>query len=335
MKNLILGFILLTGYLNALVYEDALDGTTSGWSVYDNSPSGATISNVSDPAKDRAISLSGSGLSNGYRFDLQHTTNTTLQWDMKFNEHFTVFVLVKTQNNGLRFLIYNDVLDDGSANPIGLGVDASDNSWHTFSRDLNADLLARYGDATDSVVTVDAFMVRGSGLITNISSSVGTIIEDAEDNLTMGWSVYDNLPSGATISNVTDVEQGQVIELSGSGIYNGYMLGHWGSNGFKLENKNLSWKMKYDEMFSVYIIVKTEDGNRYLWYTAEDSDRGVQLGGRYIHHGLGADAIDGQWHTFSRDLESDLQEYLPDLNVLGINAFLVRGSGRIDDIQAF
>ena len=158
------------------------------------------------------------------------------------------------------------------------------------------------------------------------------VIEDAEDGKTVGWSIYDNNPSGATISNVIDSKQGRVIALNGAGLKNGYMLGHWGFNGFNLINKKLSWKMKYDEMFSVYIIVKTEDGNRYLWYTAEDTDRGVVLGGRYIHHGLGADAIDGTWHTFTRDLEADLQDYASSLHVLKVNAFLVRGSGYIDDI---
>ena len=158
------------------------------------------------------------------------------------------------------------------------------------------------------------------------------IIEDAENNETTGWSIYDNEPSGATVSNVIDAEQGRVIALNGNGIKNGYMLGHWGYNGFNLTNKKLSWKMKYSEKFSIYIIIKTEDGNRYLWYTAEDNDRGLVLGGRYIHHGLGADAIDGTWHTFTRDLEVDLQKYLSKLHVLKVNAFLVRGSGYIDDI---
>lgn len=159
-------------------------------------------------------------------------------------------------------------------------------------------------------------------------------IEDAEDGTTSGWSVYDNNPSNATISNVVDAEQGKVIALSGEGMHNGYMLGHWGSVGFHIGNKKLSWKMKYDEMFTVYIIVKTEDGNRYLWYTPKDSSMGLVWGGRYIHHGLGADAVNGEWHTFSRDLEVDLQKYSPELHVLEIKAFLVRGSGYIDDIQA-
>ncbi len=179
------------------------------------------------------------------------------------------------------------------------------------------------------IFLASAFMIFGTSLNAN-----NIIIENAEDGIITGWSVYDNNPTGATISNVVDAEQGKVIALNGTGLKNGYMLGHWGSNGFNLINKKLSWKMKYDEIFSVYIIVKTEDGNRYLWYTAEDTDRGVVLGGRYIHHGLGADAIDGTWHTFTRDLEADLQDYASSLHVLKVNAFLVRGSGYIDDIMS-
>ena len=169
-------------------------------------------------------------------------------------------------------------------------------------------------------------------IFTGSLNAIETIIEDAEDGTIAGWSVYDQNPSNATISNVLDKEQGKVIALNGEGILNGYMLGHWGSKGFKIAKKKLSWKMKYSEMFSVYIIVKTEEGNKYLWYTAEDNSRGLVLGGRYIHHGLGANAMNGTWQTFSRDLEADLQEYSPDLSVLKINAFLIRGSGYIDDI---
>lgn len=178
------------------------------------------------------------------------------------------------------------------------------------------------------------FLALGFMVFAGSLNADETIIEDAEDGTTSGWSIYDPNPLGAAISNVVDTEQGKVIKLTGSGTANGYMLGHWGSNGFKIANKKLSWKMKYDEVFTIYITVKTEDGNRYLTYTAEDNNRGLAVGGRYIHHGLGSNAINGVWQTFSRDLEVDLKEYLPSLNVLEINAFLIRGSGYIDDITS-
>ncbi len=48
--------------LASQIYEDAEDGTTDGWDVYDNNPTGATIENVYDSARQsQVIVLSGSG----------------------------------------------------------------------------------------------------------------------------------------------------------------------------------------------------------------------------------------------------------------------------------
>ena len=49
-------------------YEDAEDGSTDRWYVYDNTPSGAQINNVYDSDRQsHVIELSGSGTDNGYR----------------------------------------------------------------------------------------------------------------------------------------------------------------------------------------------------------------------------------------------------------------------------
>jgi hypothetical protein len=42
--------------------------------------------------------------------------------------------------------------------------------------------------------------------------------------------------------------------------------------------------------------------------------------------------MDGQWHTFARDLQADLEASQPGVDILEVNAFLIRGSGRVDDI---
>jgi len=81
----------------------------------------------------------------------------------------------------------------------------------------------------------------------------------------------------------------------------------------------------------VYIDVETTAGHRYIYYTPEDYDG---LGdGKYVHHGLGSDVIAGQWHTFVRDLQADLEEAQPGEEILEVNGFLIRGSGRVDDIE--
>ena len=46
--------------------------------------------------------------------------------------------------------------------------------------------------------------------------------------------------------------------------------------------------------------------------------------GQYVHHGLGSNFIDGQWHTFIRDLEADLQDVLPGVSILEVNQLFIR-----------
>ena len=160
-----------------------------------------------------------------------------------------------------------------------------------------------------------------------------TVYEDAEDCKTYGWSVYDKKPRRARIRNkFDDQRQSRVIKLKGSGTDNGYVLRNEdGSPWHNSEQFTIQWSMKYKEDFVVYLDVETTAGHRYIYYTPVDFD---DLGnGEYIHYGLGSLAKDGQWHTFSTDLEADLENAQPGITILEINGFLIRGSGKIDDIQ--
>jgi hypothetical protein len=159
------------------------------------------------------------------------------------------------------------------------------------------------------------------------------VYEDAEDGNISGWDIYDNDPAGAVIANVEDSDRGgKVIELAGSATNNGYRLrnaggSYWNDTNFKI----LEWSMKYSEAFTVYIAAQTKDGFRYLYYTPAATD---SLGaGTYVHHGLGAQIRDGNWHTLQRDLKSDLEEAQPENELQAVLGFLIRGSGRVDDIK--
>ncbi|MBD3160121.1 MAG: hypothetical protein GF309_15185, partial [Candidatus Lokiarchaeota archaeon] len=54
---------------------------------------------------------------------------------------------------------------------------------------------------------------------------------------------------------------------------------------------------------------------------------------RYVHHGLGSDAYDGTWRTFERDLLDDLHDAQPGVDIINVDAFLIRGSGYVDEIK--
>jgi len=182
-------------------------------------------------------------------------------------------------------------------------------------------------------------MEKISVLILSVLISSGcfaTTYENAEDGSHHRWRIYDKSPKGATISNVYDeIKESQVIEFKSKGIKNGFVLGGWkGRNAWKnSEETIIKWSMNFNDKFVVYVRTKTLKGFRYLYYTANNKDKGIHRNGRYIHQGLGTEAKNGNWQAFSRDLQADLQEYEADNEIITVNGFFVRGSGRVDDIE--
>ena len=159
-----------------------------------------------------------------------------------------------------------------------------------------------------------------------------TTYEDAEDGKIRGWGIFDKSPAGAKITNIFDPDRGnRVIQLTGSGTQNGYRLRKPAST--KWHNSSqfvVEWSMRYSQDFIVYLDVQTNAGHRYLYYTPENHYR---FGSGDVYHGLGTAAIDGQWHTFVRDLQADLADAQPGVTILEVNSFLIRGTGRLDDIK--
>ena len=152
-----------------------------------------------------------------------------------------------------------------------------------------------------------------------------------EDGSIAGWDVFDNNPSGATVTNVYDNDLGSnVITLNGAGTTNGYRFRNADNSNFNAEKTIANWSHKFNENFIIYILVNTEDGARYLVYKNGEGD--PTLNGTYITHYLGAGTADGTWQDFSRDLLSDLNAVEPSNRLLNIKSILVRGSGSLDNI---
>ena len=391
------------------VYEDAEDGDTAGWEIYDNDPTGATVANL-DEGENRAIELYGDGTANGYRLGLadgskwNNTGQFLARWRMNYSEWFTVYFDCDT-TDGHRYICYNpatqDNLGDGEYVHHGLGSSARNGTWQTFSRNLAADL--KDAQPGNTLLAVNGFLIRGSGRVDDItlwldtdedhlsdweettacgtdpaapdsdgdglmdgeevyfwmtdpassdsdgdgtddgaevllgfdpanpdSNPAFTVYEDAEDGETSGWGVYDNDPTGATVANLDEGET-RTIDLLGDGTANGYRLrladgSKWNNTGQFLAR----WRMNYNEWFTVYFDCDTTDGHRYIYYNPANQDN---LGtGEYVHHGLGSSARGGTWQTFSRNLAADLKDAQPGNTLLAVNGFLIRGSGRVDDI---
>jgi len=175
---LIAFFLAIGGIANAgpIVYEDAEDGDTLGWVVYDASPAGATISNVYDADRaSRVIALSGSGTLNGFNLQnedgspWQHTDGFNFEWSMKCFQEVYVFFDVET-DAGHRWIYYAavdyDSLGTGEYVQHGVGSAVTDGQWHTFLRDLQADLSAAQPGV--SILEVNGLSIRGSAWVDDI-----------------------------------------------------------------------------------------------------------------------------------------------------------------------
>ena len=335
--------------VNATIYENAEDGNISRWVITDSDPIGATVKNIFDNGRgSRVIELNGTNYKNQYMIGGElndssrwnESENLNLLWSLKSDEGFLIDIILETQN-GTRYIRYSDNENnlglDGDTIHIGLGYSSADGAWHDFNRNLQDDL--KQFESNNTIIAINGLKVRGSCSLDNIEiiddlmNGDFTIYEDGEDNTTSGWSITDDTPSGATITNIFDSDtHSRVIKLQGDTTYdNEYKLGGAWNNSMQF---NIKWDMKTTEGFIIDIVVVSANGERYLRYTDnEESYKGKD--GDIIYHGLGYYPTDGHWHTFRRNLEDDLKEIEPNNQIISISAFLIRGNCRLDNIELF
>jgi hypothetical protein len=161
-----------------------------------------------------------------------------------------------------------------------------------------------------------------------------TVYSDAENGAVDGWDAFDADPAGASISSVYEQEgrESDVIELAGSNTNNGYRLrSKEFSNWANSTQFVMAWSMDYAEGFVIYVDVLTSSGSRTLQYEPVSTN---YLGrGQIVRLALGTGAKDGQWHTFVRDLQADLNRAQSNVKILSVNSFSIRGSGKVDDVK--
>lgn len=162
-------------------------------------------------------------------------------------------------------------------------------------------------------------------LLMSTTSLFSSMYENAESKGTKLWSLIPSSPSGS-IENIYDKnKKSHVIQLKGDGTKSAYLL------TLKQEknpiNKSiLSWEMNYSEDFVIMVEVTTDQGKHSLIYTPGDENS-------HLQYGLGSQTTEGQWQTQQRDLEKDLNHFIPECKILNINHFVIKGSGRLDNIQ--
>ncbi len=188
--------------------------------------------------------------------------------------------------------------------------------------------------------------------------------EDAEDGTTKRWNICQYAwPPLATITNVVDEErQSHVIELLRNGTKSKFCQhledgNKWNNNTVQFENIVVKCSIRSVEKFFLYINVETNCNVINLVYLLQDAfieyleDYGDNEGdvdllnriinekpayclrGLYIYHFLDPEVIDGEWHTFIRDLQADLECEKPFGKILKVNEFGITGDIRIDDVM--
>ena len=206
-------------------------------------------------------------------------------------------------------------------------ISIQDNTYYTYEVAASNSI----GDSNTVKVTI-----KTPPTLTNRDENRGEkVYEDAEDKTTNKWIIYANPENTADIRNVFDTERrSQVIEFTSKEYENGYWLKNSdGSLWNDTDHTFLEWKSKFRSGFLVYIYVKTTKGDYYLQYIPVSED--IKVGGK-LNFALGTEAKDGKWHTFKRDIKADLAratDYDPEVSLISIEGFLVRGNGRVDDIK--
>ena len=162
-------------------------------------PAGADISNIFDyDRQSRVIQLSGSGESNGFWLRnadglAWNSTSRFVEWSINTLEPFTVYIELET-DHGLRYLYYRpdntDYLGDTHYVHYGLGSNAADGQWHTFVRDLHANLQNAQPDV--NILKVNGFLQAEVGVhiiydddirFDQITADNGTIIDEGEPRI--------------------------------------------------------------------------------------------------------------------------------------------------------
>jgi len=329
---------------SAVVFSDGTN--VDDWRVYTDTAGEITT-------HDGVLNFSGEGKATGYRLDINKkygASDAFISWYMKYSENFTIYVRLTTEK-GVRYIVYTPRVDDrgisGEFIKIGLGDSKAvlDGKWHRVVRNLEEDL--KKFDPDNNIISIDRFLVRGSGEIDKLQTGYYYDIvdinyegypyaEDAEDETIDGWSIYSGDSDKATITNVYDGDKNsRVIKLDGQGKATGYRFDS--PDGIYLSGYDIRmcWDMKASEDYTVYLRIETEqDGRKYIAYTPRDENRGVS--GNTVRIGLGKGSMDGKWHKYCVDPGMVLGEYFGYDKGYGTNSWIetmfFRGSISIDNI---
>ena len=329
----------------SMVYENAEDQKIERWTITDNIPNGATVSNVYDSDKaSRVITFTGvDSYENQYQIggNWNNSSNKNLIFDLKTTEGYIIDVTVSTPN-GERYLRYTDndlsfIESDIDTIIHGLGYFSTDGTWHTHRRDLEKDLKDL--EPNNTISSVDSFAIRAIASLDNLElfTSPKTVYENAEDQQSGRWRIESGSQDAIIENQYNPSKASRVISFQGDNALNYYIIGaKVDENGAWNDrtHNNLKFSFNSSEDFAIYLFVKTQNGNRELKYTNQAiSQKSIQ--NSEISFGLGETSADGKWHTFIRDIRTDIKYFENNNKLLSIEGLRVVGNSKIDDLELF
>ncbi len=189
----------------------------------------------------------------------------------------------------------------------------------------------------------------------NISTLDKTVILDPTRPYA-NINLHDSTPAGLYYEWVKDdfvSHDERVLELHSHGIENSFhIVGYDTDEKYEwkdfpsYQGKNwISWDSKFSNDFIIYVvlnfttksgkseqkdIVYTPSKHGYEDYTDTD---------HLMHFYLGADAKDGKWHHYRRNIMDDFHHYYPEASLSyaegtgNVNGIAIRGSGRITNLM--
>jgi len=160
--------------LGGTIVEDAEDKKSSRWHKIDDETVSSVVNILDKAKKSRVIQFKGERTRTAYLLKNRITSKKRgtieylLSWEMKFSEDFVIIVTVET-TRGEKVLLYTPGIFQ-SYMLFGLGMDSANGEWQKQERNLQADL--DYYDNRCKILALKSFVIRGSGEIDNLATSV-------------------------------------------------------------------------------------------------------------------------------------------------------------------
>ena len=158
-----------------------------------------------------------------------------------------------------------------------------------------------------------------------VSTLSATIYEDGDTSDISRWSLH-----LGSLGNLFNVEESgnRVIALINKDMQYKLEIDY---NNFPFES-NFTWRAKHlTGDYSFYVYLNTEKGKRIINYTNRVYRQNY---GTRFEIGIANDMIVGQWSRVTCNFASDLASFEADNRILSVEAFIVQGDIRIDDIES-